>query len=216
MLAKTPWTPVPKAPQRKLSKDERRRFVFVIVPVLQKSEPTAFRMEGYFRHSMRGYLCLQGFPWHLAEGESAMIIARALQRVGARRPRWTEGQHEYTATPGFAPAARWTCAHCGGSVPSGRRLYCSRACSNAAAHERQRTEYAQMSAVERELAKEVRKLARADFHEANRTFTCAECGQISTWKPAANPRTFCSRTCAKRAMWKKRREAGAWQCEAVE
>src|SRR5262249_32667177 len=88
-------------------------------------------------------------------------------------------------------------------------MYCSRVCSQRASHERQQHERALMTAGEREAAKKLRQQARKEAFAADRTFTCAWCGGVSTWKPMANPRTYCSRSCAAHGRHAARKANGA-------
>jgi hypothetical protein len=201
VLQRLPWTPVkPPPPRYRLSKNERSYLVGAIARVLQRGAPTLFQFEATCRHGVRVHLILAAhFPWLIADLTAAHIIDRALHKVGAKRPRFIQGQPGYTELPGSSPPEHHYCAHCGKVMPEGRHMYCSRLCSQRANNERQYNERRLMNQGERDIARKLRQHARKEAFAAGRTFTCAWCGGISTWKPGANPRTYCSQSCNAKA-----------------
>jgi predicted nucleic acid-binding Zn ribbon protein len=83
----------------------------VIVPTLRNGEPTIFALEGALRHGLRSGLCLRGWSWAQADADAATIVSRALNRIGAKRPSWMQGQPDWADT---APSTRtsWSFTHC--------------------------------------------------------------------------------------------------------
>lgn len=176
------------------------RMVPYVAAILFPGEPTKFRFEGYCRAALRCGLILQEhYSWPLADVVAETIVKRALAHIGARRPNWAEGQREYSAVPGFAPAERYYCERCGRPMPEGRRLYCSRLCSQGATNDRRYSELREMSEAEREVMKAIRRQAKSDHFAAGRTITCPSCGGLHEYKAGANARTYCSRSCAAKA-----------------
>jgi hypothetical protein len=99
-------------------------LVKVTATMMRSAEPTAFRMEAPTRHSLRAGLCLQGWPWIIADLQADSVVRHALRRIGARRPRWIEGQREYTD-------GAWRddlCWQCGEPLPSHAKKFCSESC----------------------------------------------------------------------------------------
>ena len=183
---------------RKKAKARAKRDTFApvisaVATILDAGEPTRFRYEAPCRHGLRAAMCLDGIGWQAADDTASKIVREALHRIGAVRPPWHMGQPEYVELPGFASTERYQCVRCAKAVPEDRRLYCSDLCAQATILERTYREAAQMS----------------DYFASQRTFSCSWCGQISTWKPMANPRTFCSRSCAAKARWAGRNQKAA-------
>jgi hypothetical protein len=176
------------------------RMVPYVAAILFAGEPTKFCYEGYCRAALRCGLILQEHhSWRLADALAESIVKKALADIGARRPNWAEGQREYTAVPGFAPAERYFCARCARPLPEGRRLYCSRICSQGATNDRRYSELREMSESAREAMKMLRRQAKSDHFAARRTITCPVCSGLHEYKPGANARSFCSRSCAAKA-----------------
>lgn len=109
----------------------RRRLVDVVATVIRRGmetgQPSHFAFEGHLRHVIRSNLCLQGWKWPAADVASAEVVAAALKQVGAKRPPWKEGQPEYVQF-GVLMFERTRCVTCGGRLPEGHKLYCSRIC----------------------------------------------------------------------------------------
>lgn len=204
MLSTLPWTPKPEPLKsqrvRKLQFGPRfEPLVASVAKFLDRGEPTRFRYEGAMRHGLRAALCLQGRDWCEADWFAAVIVAAALAKLAVERPTWLQGQAEFTALPGFAPAERYFCARCAGPMSEGRRLYCSWICARSAHNERTYRELREMSEAEREAMKMLRRQLKSDYFAARRTITCRWCGGLHEYKAGANARTYCSRTCAAKA-----------------
>jgi hypothetical protein len=153
VLAKTPWSPVkPARTVRRLKKEKRSALVDKLALILRWREPTAFAGEGPCRHGVRASLCLQGWSWSTADMVASDVVTAALNRVGARRPNWYEGQPEWTQD-GALPIERERCVRCRKPLPEGHWRFCSKVCSDGYHMERNNA----YAAAERLLA----RLARA-------------------------------------------------------
>jgi branched-chain amino acid transport system permease protein len=82
------------------------------------------------------------------------LRATALNRVGARRPNWYEGQPEWTQD-GALPIERERCVRCRKPLPEGHWRFCSKVCSNGYHMERNNA----YAAAERLLARLARQAA---------------------------------------------------------
>jgi hypothetical protein len=130
VLAKTPWSPVkPARTVRRLKKEKRSALVDKLAAILRWREPTAFAGEGPCRHGVRASLCLQGWPWPAADMVAGDVVTVALNRVGATRPTWQQGQPEYTQD-GALPIERERCIRCRKPLPEGHYKFCSKICSD--------------------------------------------------------------------------------------
>lgn len=117
-----------KPKSRRINADRRKHLVNLIAEILKQGEPTRFSHEAPCRHALRSKLCLQGWGWQEADTMAKEIVDAALNRVGARRPSWKEGQPEWTQD-GFAPIERTRCVNCGGRLPEENLKFCSRICT---------------------------------------------------------------------------------------
>ena len=175
-----------------------------VADILRPGEPTKFARMGAVKSGLRMAFVECGHSWGLSNWCAERIVLAALNQIGARFPTWLEGQPEAVATPGFSPSQRYFCARCARPLGDDRWMYCSRLCSQAAANDRRVRELREMDEVQREAAKLIRRHMKMDHFAARRTFACEWCGGVSTWKPTANPRRYCSRTCAAKARWAAR------------
>jgi hypothetical protein len=112
MLARTPWAP-PKANskkrQQRLAREQRHLLVNAMARILRKGEPTAFRFEAFCTHGLRTGLILQGWNWALADLTAAAVVRTALDRIGAKRPRWIEGQRDFAQMGVILVDNCWNC-----------------------------------------------------------------------------------------------------------
>lgn len=119
---------------------ERRDLIADTAEILASAELSKFEHEASCRHGIRTTLTLQGNGWQLSNEEAAAIVTAALDRIGAVRPQFLEGQPEYTLSPGHQ------CQRCGAPLgdEAGHRRYCSPECYESARRYRnefwQRTE----------------------------------------------------------------------------
>ena len=135
------------APRSNVSSTSLGSWFPYVAKILFSGEPTKFRFEGYCRAALRrGMILQEHYSWRLSDALADMIVKKALASIGARRPNWAEGQREYTAVPGFAPAERFFASDVRRPMPEGRRLYCSRSC---VATRQQRTEISRAARDER-------------------------------------------------------------------
>ena len=172
----------------KLSKERRRALIDLASRVLRLGEPTVFAFEATCRHGLRSNFCLQGYPWIIAELTAAGIVDRALHRLGAKRPRWIQGQREYTSE-GVSKIERRDCIQCGRRLPENYSKFCSKKCAGAY-HNEMRDEQ------QRE-ADRARKLARAlEYRLQGEARACERCGL--EFKPGTPEQRFCSRECSGR------------------
>ena len=102
-----------------------------IAGILRTGDPTKFALMAACRHGLRQAFIECGHSWALTDWAAERVVLGALNQVGARWPRWIEGQPEYTQD-GFTPTERTRCTRCGGALPEGHRLYCSPVCARSA------------------------------------------------------------------------------------
>lgn len=240
MLARVPWTPTLKATPKpkRLNKDKHRHLVETVAAVLKSGEPTHFAFEASCRHGIRSSLCLQGWGWQEADATAADIVATALNRIGARRPTWQQGQPGWTEE-GVLRHERTHCARCRTPIPEERNSggtpakYCSMVCTNAAKdaawYARQGEEGRARHAVS-EAARLAKKRA------AMPAKPCAYCAGMFRPMPATGKRPesiFCSPRCRNKARskfydaekgtivhkasrWQKGRQTSAFTCGGAE
>jgi hypothetical protein len=232
MLSRLPWTPKPETKPRvfKLSKDRRRALIGSIAGILGDGRTSPFEFEGECRHGLRSGLCEIGWPWAVADITAGEIVARALGRLGVKRPTWMQGQPDWVDT---APDSRTTwertdCARCGKPLPEGDvnrfyRRYCSRLCNLAAQQEKyQRDHKAEIAARRR-----ARRAANPEYYrEIQRRYMerqperqCETCRQM--FKPLRLKQRFCDLKCRPPppGRWGKppaAAEGSAFRCEAAE
>jgi predicted nucleic acid-binding Zn ribbon protein len=137
MLAKTKWSPTPEPKTTrpvlvgwKLSKEKHDELIRLLTPFMREAQPTAFAEEAPRRYGLRSDLCLKGWPWPYADMEAASVVHAALQRVGAKRPMWIEGQLEFCHSGYLRDDRCWVC---GSPLPRHRKKFCSDSCQRIAA-----------------------------------------------------------------------------------
>jgi hypothetical protein len=164
-----------------------------IASTLATGRPTYFAFEGACRHGLRAGLCLDGWRWPQADATAEGIVAAALQRIGASRPTWEQGQPEYTEPH----ASR--CLRCRRVITEDdRRKYCSDLCRRA----HQQWRYAKDHRAEARATSQAWRDARRAAATAK---PCAQCGRLFKPLQEANrpaPR-FCGKSCA--ASWSNAR-----------
>lgn len=111
----------------KLNKDKQKSIREKITDMMREAEPTPFAVEGPCRAGIRSSLCLQSWPWEIADRVADQIVTAALNMAGAKRPTWYEGQPEWTQ-PGAIPIEYDRCRQCLGPIPPGRRMFCCYEC----------------------------------------------------------------------------------------
>jgi hypothetical protein len=162
-----------------------------IANILASGRPTYFAYEAACRYGIRSSLCLDGYRWPDADATADDVVASALRQIGARRPRWDEGQPEFTAT------GTERCVHCRRAMPDGvgdghdPRKFCSGLCRKAWHNSR----YAEDHRAEAKAATQAWRDAR---RAAAPEKPCAQCGRLFRPLKEANrpePR-FCGKSCA--------------------
>ena len=173
----------------------RRQLVGTTAEILATAELSKFEHEASCRHGIRTTLVLQGNPWEPSDAEAASIVTQALDRIGAVRPRYLEGQPEFTLAPGHQ------CQRCGAPLAddAGHRRYCSSNCYESA--KRYRNEFWQRTqGLARATAAYETALANAEVRQ------CIVCG--SPFRSTVADQKTCSRDCAARS----RRTVDQRQC----
>lgn len=177
---------------RRLNTDRANELTDLTSKILRTGQPTNFAFEGACRAGIRASLCLQGWGWTDADEAALAVVGRALNRIGAERPTWDQGQPEYAVLSGLE---RTRCARCGDKIEEDRstrglpRKYCSKLCSYSAYHERARISGQKVSRAEY-LALSA---ARSKKTLEDRATDCANCGVIFLTKFA--DKKFCSQAC---------------------
>jgi hypothetical protein len=101
-----------------------------VAAILRCGSPTPFRLEALAHNRLRSGLCLRGWPFHDAEAAASEVVKAALIRIGAKRPRWAEGQPSWTEA-GVILVERTRCIRCGWRQPEGHRKFCGPLCFSA-------------------------------------------------------------------------------------
>jgi hypothetical protein len=158
-----------------------------LIPLFKGAEPTPFAAEGPARAGVRSALCLAGWRWPLADAEAELLTRSALQMVGAKRPRWEEGQPEYVQ-PGVLPILRERCKRCAKPLPEGHFVYCGPACAKASQLEERRRHYE----FERGVAEAAGRATRSKKDRLPKQ-DCLICREA--FQPAEQGQKFCSRSC---------------------
>lgn len=86
-----------------------------------------FAYEGTFIAELRGFLCLAGWPWPVADEVARELVAEALYRARAVRPTWAEGQRAFVGIE----VKDSVCRHCGVGLTARQVHYCSNRCAKA-------------------------------------------------------------------------------------
>lgn len=151
-----------------------------LVLIMRAVEPTPFAAEGPARAGLRGALCLDGWPWSLADAEAELIVGAALTMAGAKRPTWKEGQPEWTQD-GHAPLTRERCKRCAKPLPPENFVYCGSVCAQAAKNESKRRWDLEQQSIAELSGRAIKQ-------------KCASCG--SSFSPRRKGQQFCSPDCA--------------------
>lgn len=165
---------------------ERRQLVGQTAEILATAELSKFEHEASCRYGIRTTLVLQGNAWQLSDDEAASIVTQALDRIGAVRPEFPQGQPEFTYSP------KYQCQRCGAplSDDAGHRRFCSEECRESA--KRYRNDFWQRI---EDGARAAAAYATAKANAAVRQ--CIVCG--SPFKATTESTHTCSRDCAARS-----------------
>lgn len=187
---------LPKAKPPKLSRARHDRILESAVTILNQRRASKFEFEGIIRHGITSTLCLEGWRWQVADICAAEIVAKALDRIGAVRPTWDQGQPEYVYD-GLIERTR--CLRCGFGIPEERRAwhggwgvkFCSDLCAKADSGDRQYHEHKRRSWAEWL----THSASRKEMYRTIRTKACTQCGQ--DFVPERPDGEFCSQACAR-------------------
>jgi hypothetical protein len=113
--------------RRQAQRAARAEAVRRIACILKTYETSPFQYEGACIHGVRSALCLRGWQWSAANDHARSLVHSALDRIGARRPSWDQGQPEYLQY-GIVMVERTRCARCTRKLPDDRRIWCSDVC----------------------------------------------------------------------------------------
>jgi len=177
--------------QRSQAREERVREV---AKILATYEASVFQHEAACTHGIRQKLCLAGWGWHEAHDEARALVKAALDRLGARRPWWNEGQPDYALNDAHGDfVERTRCARCAARLPedaAAKRIYCSDVCRHAAIEDKQRV-------VQAEHKRAQAKARHAAWQAKQPKHTCKRCGVKFT--PNKPNQKYCSPTCVGKA-----------------
>lgn len=169
----------------RLNQARRNHLIDRTAKILRTGEASKFEFEASCRHGLRSSLCLQGWTWADADLIAAEIVAAALNRIGAERPTWKEGQPEWTQD-GVLRVERENCIRCRGPLPEGHYKYCSSMCGSA-----DRSDIARRTDADAENAKI--RAYRATWSTKQSDQACEACGDM--FRPKSPGARFCSIRC---------------------
>lgn len=172
--------------QHKLNKDKQKHIRERITDMMREAEPTPFAMEGPCRAGIRASLCLQSWPWQLADQVAGQIVTAALNMAGAKRPNWYEGQPEWTQ-PGVHRIQFDRCRRCHVPLPDGHFQFCSKVCG--AAWHVDRTRQARSDELNA-----MARAKRAAWSDKQPEQECEHCKVH--FRPRFPNQRFCRQTCA--------------------
>lgn len=116
-------------PSRVFTGQERSGAIERAAELLATATLSKFEHEAACRYGLRLGLINRGAAWDDADVESASIVNAALDKIGATRPTFLQGQREFTTPPE-------NCQRCGRELDDeargNYRRYCSDTCRNAA------------------------------------------------------------------------------------
>lgn len=230
--ARPVYIPGKGKPTPVVNADQHRHLVDQTAEILGEWKSTKFENEGACRAGLRSAWCLSGHDWHIADATAERIVAEALNKIGARRPSWEEGQWVYTVSPDYCA---WCHRPMDGEEQSSGRRFCSVDCAKSAVLHMNRKTNHHYGAVIRSAQRLIDKdkaeprpckfcgtMFKADYAAAqfcsvrcNGLHTagdlafshidreCEECNR--TFKPTSRTQTCCSQTCA--GVKNRKREA---------
>jgi len=145
----------------RLVNGDRVELVTRLGGIILEGDPTPFVFEGPLRHGIRSALCLQGWPWAVANVTATELVGEALAGIGAKRPTWAQGQPWHTEG-GVVRVAWARCARCHGELPPSdqHRKYCSRLCRDAAHRAREHHDEDRTWDAQRKATQELRMIQR--------------------------------------------------------
>ena len=126
-----------RTPKIRKAPTAARRFAIVqAVAEIARSDwrsgitETLLAHEGTMIAAIRADMCLEGIGWRGAHEAATDIVGEGLTKAGAKRPRWKEGQPEWT-DGGVIRNQRLRCANGEGLLEDGQRTFCGKTCFDA-------------------------------------------------------------------------------------
>lgn len=177
---------------QKLNRQRFERLLDATIKIMKTRSWSKFEFEGACRSGIRAGLCLEGWRWPHADLQAVEIVETALNRIGAVRPRWDEGQPEYVIE-GLVERTR--CVHCARAIPEERTRpnvkYCGGVCAKASIKQKQIRSGERLNMVEYLAAMSVKSNKTLQERSGN----CEVCGTF--FLSDQRDRRFCSQACKK-------------------
>lgn len=194
----------------RIFKGEKKKHVAAsVLDAMRDWRQTPFEAEGPTRAGVRSALCLQGHGWARADFEAELLTADALRVLGAERPSWEEGQHQFSDSPD-------RCSWCHGPIEDDDRTNGQRFCSTGCAS--RSLEYRVTSITkEHDSARKAahRLIARSKVEPKQ----CAGCGK--PFRRSIEDQRFCSNACGQankvvvNPWYKQTYERACQECNAT-
>lgn len=175
---------------RRMAERRRNRIIEAVAAVLSQWDTSRFQFEASCRTGLRSALCMNGWPWAVADREAADLVESALRRIGAERPSWKEGQPEWTQD-GALPIERENCLRCRRPLPDGHWKFCGRLCAKA-------WRYARMDR-DRIIELSAQRAAQREAWSAQQPMkACRHCGIY--YRPRWLSQKYCGQSCSALAL----------------
>jgi hypothetical protein len=168
--------------------DQREHIIQRTIDLMRDWRSTPFEFEGTARYAIRATLCADGFAWSQADDEAAQLTSAALNRMGATRPTYEQGQREYLIPN---EDCSWCQRPIDPTMLTGQFSvrFCSEICGRAALRYRDYETSYRNEFIWRSLTNTIRR-------EDKPTRACKSCGVI--FRPAQEDGEFCSVRCVGR------------------
>jgi predicted nucleic acid-binding Zn ribbon protein len=177
--------------RRKLRQQRREGIISAIVAIIREDKaegvtPTLFTHEATILASLRAGLCLEGWGWKDAHHEAKEILDVAFNRANAVRPRWLEGQPEWTAGHSIY-TERTRCAQCQKPLPEDARIFCTARCYDSFHTLRRYHDDIEASRL-------AQRLKWKAWREKQDPKDCEWCG--TSYRPTTPGQRFCGNDCS--------------------
>ncbi|WDR07293.1 hypothetical protein PSQ90_07705 [Devosia rhodophyticola] len=169
-----------------LSKAKRQAIVEKVAVKMQDWRASPFQNEASFRHGLRAGLCLVGFSWHRSDLEASVIVSASLNKIGAVRPTWAEGQCEYLG-------AYDNCVHCGHELSNDQIVHGDRFCDLDCVKAHRLSTGNQDLTRYRELAKSATRIITISKRKKQ---ICEQCGNSFVKRGNTDNGRYCTVKCA--------------------
>ena len=172
--------------------DWRKVYVEVVAEILRNYTFSPFQHQASCVHGLRVRFILDGLSWDRAQSLADEIVKAALDRIGARRPSWEQGQPECVHETSFVQHTR--CGRCGKNLVEDQRRYCSTVCRAAARNAVLLEIRGEEIRARRRVVDEARRRAWSDRQPAR---ACVGCGRAFKPRSPDNPnQRYCEQRCA--------------------